>query len=194
LLEGGVQKGDWGIWTDLLYLNLGNTVSHVRQIGLPGGDATLPVSLTLNGGVRASIWSLTPSYTLAHNDAGNLDLIAGIRYVSLRLSLAYELTAPPTPLMRGGGFWPTADSTDGIVGVKGALRLAPNGKWFLPYEADVGAGDNNWQWNAMLGVGYHFRWGEITLGGRNFTYQRTGNVLLQKERFTGPALAATFRW
>ena len=92
--------------------------------------ATLPaVSLTINGDVRAAIWALAPSYTVIRNDTGTLDLMAGIRYISFRLSIAYELTAPPTPLMRGGWFWPTTDSTDGIVGVRGALRLSRDGKW-----------------------------------------------------------------
>jgi hypothetical protein len=194
LLDGSVQKGDWGIWTDLLYLNLESSPTHTKQIGLPGVDATVPVSLTLNSDVRAAIWSLTPSYTVVHNDTGNLDLIAGFRYVSLRLSLAYELSVPPLHLARGGGFWPNADATDAIVGVKGSLRLSKDGKWFLPYEADVGDGNKNWQWNAILGVGYHFHWGAVTLGCRNFTYNRTGDVIVQKERFTGPVFGAMLRW
>ena len=73
--------------------------------------------------------------------------------------------------MKGGGFWPTTDSTDGLIGVKGALRLSRDGKWFLPYEADVADGNKNWQYNAFVGAGYHFHWGDITLGVRNLTYQ-----------------------
>ena len=51
-------------------------------------------------------------------------------------------------LSQGGGLWPKADGTDGIVGLKGTLRLSSNGKWFLPIEADIGTGSKNWQWNA----------------------------------------------
>ena len=194
LLEGSIQKGDWGIWTDLVYLNLQASPSRTEQIGLPGGDRTLPVSLALNAGARAAIWTLAPSYTAIHNDGGTLDVIAGIRYTSLRVSVSYELTAPPTPLMRGGGFWPTRDGTDGIVGIKGTLRLSGDGKWYLPYEADVGDGSKNWQWNAILGVGYRFHWGDVTLACRNLTYQRSGDAVLEKVRMTGPAFGATFRW
>ncbi len=157
-LDGTARKGDWAIWTDVIYGNSGSKPSYLKQIGLPGGSATLPVSLSINRDVRAAIWALAPSYTVIRNDTGTLDLMAGNRYISFRLSLAYELKAPPTPLMRGGGFWPTSDSTDGILGVRGALRLSQDGKWSLPFEADVGAGSSNWQWNAMLGVGYHFHW------------------------------------
>ena len=194
LFDGSVRKGDWSIWTDFVFLNLQASPSHTKEIGLPGGNASLPVTLNIEGGLRAAIWTLAPSYTLMNNDIGTLDVLAGLRYISLRINLAYQFTAPPLPLNRGGGFWPTTDSTDGIVGVKGALRLSHDGKWFLPYEADGGAGSSTWSWNAFLGVGYHFHWGDVVLAGRNLTYHRTGDVALEQARLTGPLLGATMRW
>lgn len=193
LMQATVQKGDWGVWTDFVYLNLQASPQRIKEIGLPG-DRTLPLILQLNGGMRMAIWTLAPSYTVIHNDIGNLDVMVGLRYSSGRVSLSYNLTAPPTPLNRGGGFWPTTDSTDGIIGIKGIVRLSPDGKWFMPYEADVGDGNKNWQWNAFLGAGYHFHWGDVTLAVRNLTYQRTGDVSIEKVRMTGPLLGATFRW
>jgi len=194
LFQVTVQKGDWGLWTDLVYLNLSASPSHTRQIGLPGGSNTLPVTLALEGGMRMAMWTLAPTYTVMNNDIGTLDVMAGLRYSSARVSLSYELTAPPTRLMRGGGFWPTTDSTDGLIGVKGTLRLSSDGKWFLPYEADVGDGNKNWQWNAFLGAGYRFHWGDVSLAVRNLTYYRTGDVSIDKVRMTGALLGATFRW
>jgi hypothetical protein len=194
LLQGTVQKGDWGLWTDFIYMNLEASPSQTKQIGLPGGDPLLAINLDIRAAMRMAVWTLAPSYTLIHNDAGTLDVIAGFRYSSARISISYQLTAPPTAFTRGGGFWPTADSTDGLVGLKGTVRLSGNGKWFLPYEADVGAGNQNWQWNAFLGVGYHFHWGDVSLAARNLTYQRTGDVAIEKVRMTGPLIGATFRW
>ena len=63
---------------------------------------------TIDTGARASIWTLAPSYTVMNNDIGTLDVMVGLRYTSVAISLAYEFTAPPLPLMVGGGFWPTA--------------------------------------------------------------------------------------
>ena len=120
-LDGSIRKGDWSLWTDLVYFNLQASPTSTREIGLPGGNATLPVIRTINSGVRAAIWTLDPSYTVMNNDIGTLDVLVGLRYTSVRVSLAYQFTAPPTPLMRGGGFWPTSDSTDGLVGIKGAI-------------------------------------------------------------------------
>jgi hypothetical protein len=194
LFDGTVRKGDWAVWTDLVYLNLGTTTTHAREIGLPGGDPLLAVNRTIDSGLRAAIWTLAPSYTVMNNDVGTLDVMVGLRYTSVRISIAYEFTAPPLPLMQGGGFWPSSDSTDALIGVRGSLRLSPDGKWFMPYEADVGDGNKNWQYNLFLGAGYHFHWGDVSLAVRNLTYQINDRPILEKVRMTGPVLGATFRW
>ncbi len=196
LFDGSVRKGDWSVWTDLVFLNLENSPTHERLIGLPGGNATLQVTRSIDLGFRAAIWTLAPTYTVMNNDVGTLDVLAGLRYTSVRVSLAYEFTVPAFPAImpRGGGFWPTADSTEGIIGVKGALRLSHDGKWFLPYEADVGDGNKNWSYDAFVGAGYHFHWGDVVLGVRNLTYNLSDRPILEKARLTGPVLGANFRW
>jgi len=194
LFEASVRKGDWSLWTDLVYLNLQASPSHTREIGLPGGDPTLSVIRNIDSNVRAAIWTLAPTYTVMNNNVGTLDVMVGLRYTSVRISIAYQFTAPPTPLVKGGGFWPTSDSTDGLVGIKGALRLPNLDKWFLPYEADVADGNKNWQYNLMGGFGYHFHWGDVVLAVRNLTYQISDRPILEKVRMTGPVLGATFRW
>jgi hypothetical protein len=197
LLDGAIQKGDWGLWTDFIYLNFETNVSHSRMIGLPGGDPTLQVDRELDLGARAAIWTLAPSYTVVHNEVGSLDVMAGLRYTSVRVSIAYEFSVivPPLPKVLGGGFWPVQDSTDGVIGAKGRLNLSHDGKWYLPYLVDIGDGNKNWQWEAFLGGGYHFHWGDITLGVRNLSYHTTDNqILFNKVRLTGPILGATFHW
>jgi len=195
LFDGSVRKGDWSVWTDLVFLNLQNSPTHEREIGLPGGSASLVVTRSIDLGFRAAIWTLAPTYTVMNNDVGTLDVLAGLRYTSVRVSLAYEFTVPAFPtIMKGGGFWPTSDSTEGIIGVKGALRLSHDGKWFAPYEADAGDGNKNWSYNGYVGAGYHFHWGDVALGVRNLTYNLSDRPILEKARLTGPILGASFRW
>jgi hypothetical protein len=139
-LDGTLRKGDWAIWTDLVYMNLSANPTHEKLIGLPGGLPTLTVTRTLDAGVRASIWTLAPSYTVMNNNVGTLDVMAGLRYTSLSVSLSYQFTAPPTSLMVGGGFWPSVDCTDGLIGVRGSLRLSGDGRWELPQVVDDAGG------------------------------------------------------
>jgi len=194
---GTVRKGNWSLWTDLVYLNLQATPMSVRQIGLPGGDPTLSLVRSINAGIRATVFTLAPTYTVMNNDIGTLDVLVGLRYSSVATSISYEYTlnGAPVTLVRGGGFWPSNDNTDGLIGIKGALRLSRDGKWVMPFEADVGDGNENWQYNLFLGAGYRFEsGGQITLGVRNLTYEFSGKPVLDKIRLTGPALGFTFRW
>jgi len=191
MFQATIQKGDWGLWTDFVYLNLGTTPSKTRQVMLPA-DIDVPVTLALDTGLRGTIWTMAPSYTVIHNDTVTLDVLAGFRYTSFRISIAYNLYIPATPIA-AGGVWPSSASMDGLVGLKGSVRLG-NSNWYIPYEADVGAGDKNWNYNAITGISYHLHWGDVTLAVRNLTYNKTGDVALEKVRMTGPALAATIRW
>jgi hypothetical protein len=62
----------------------------------------------------------------------------------------------------------------------------------MPYYLDLGTGSSNWTWQALVGVGYRFGWGETTLAIRSLSYdfdEQDANL-----RFTGPALGVTFRW
>jgi len=72
------------------------------------------------------------------------------------------------------------------------FNLSAGGKWYLPYEVDIADGSKNWLWNAMVGAGFRFHWGDVMLGFRNITYQRSGDAFLQK----APAdrRGATLRW
>ena len=194
LLDGSVRKGDLSLWTDFVFLNLQATPSVTKVFGVPGVTPTLPVNLDVDFGLRMAILTMAPTYTLMNNDIGNLDILAGARYTSLRVNLAYNLTAPPTKLNRGGGIWPQWNSTDFIMGVKGAFRLTHDGKWYVPYEGDIGDGDRNWQWNTYLGVGYHFHWGDVTLGARNMSYNTQAGQRIDSLRLTGPVLGALMRF
>ncbi|EGV18705.1 hypothetical protein [Thiocapsa marina] len=62
----------------------------------------------------------------------------------------------------------------------------------MPYYLDAGTGSSNLTWQAALGAGYRFDWGDVTLALRSLSYEfdeNDGDI-----RFTGPVLGATFRW
>jgi hypothetical protein len=59
---------------------------------------------------------------------------------------------------------------DVIAGVKGEVGLSDDGRWFMPYYLDIGAGADNTTWQAMVALGYRYRWGDVTLALRNLSY------------------------
>ena len=62
-----------------------------------------------------------------------------------------------------------------IVGVRGSAVLSSDGKWILPFEADIGAGNSNWTSQAFAGLGYRFDWGDVVLSFRNLSYDQSGD-------------------
>jgi hypothetical protein len=68
------------------------------------------------------------------------------------------------------------------------------GNWFAPYYADVGGGDSKLTWQAMAGVGYAYKWGDVVLAYRYLSYEQGGNKLLEDVNLGGFALGVNFRF
>ena len=80
-----------------------------------------------------------------------------------------------------------------IAGVRGHWKLG-DGAWFVPYYLDAGTGSSVLTAQALAGVGYAFKWGEIVATYRYVLYDMGDDKLLQDIRFAGPAIGATFRF
>ncbi len=63
----------------------------------------------------------------------------------------------------------------------------------MPYYGDIGAGSSNTTWQALLGVGYRFAWGDAVFVVRSLSYNFTDSSELDV-RMIGPALGASFRF
>lgn len=194
----GARKGDWDVFTDIIYADISSLTSKVKSLNTPGGSITPQLDINVNVGLKELIWTLGAGYTLARSDKGNLDIIAGVRYGRLENSLGVNAFGP------NGIFGNSVDTTDkmdiwtGIIGVKGALRLGDDGKWYVPYEADFGAGSSSHSsatsFNGILGLGYKFGWGDLLVAWRYLDYKLGSNDPIQKLIMSGPALGASFRW
>ena len=81
---------------------------------------------------------------------------------------------------------------DGIVGVRGAIKLSEH--WYLPYYADIGTGQSDLTWQLLGGVGYRFGWGDIKLVYRHLAYEMDGDKHLEDLTVSGPLLGVGFRF
>ena len=82
---------------------------------------------------------------------------------------------------------------DAIIGVRGKSRLQDS-RWFVPYHLDIGSGSSLLTWQAAVGIGYAFKWGDAQLAYRHLSYEQEDGKLLQDLSFSGPALGVTFRF
>ncbi len=191
LLDGTARKSEWSISTDILYMRLGAAETHVRKVVAPDGSFEFPTSSYANGSVDAAIWGLVGGYTVMRNSWGTLDVIAGMRYAWLKVSV--DLAVTVGPLSASGSPSVTKDLADPIAGVSGAFELSENRKWYLPYELDIGGKSGNTTYNGQAAVGYRMDWGNVLVGFRELKYRFSG-MDIQDVRFSGPAIAATFQW
>ncbi len=191
----------FSVVTDFMYLNLGGTASQFRSVNFPG---VLPIpiasSVQTSQGMNldATIWTLAGGYTLVQGDWGNLDVIAGFRYLELNArvnySLALTLTGPRGNGATFGGIGTVSGSANiwnGIGGIRGRIRIADTGL-FIPYYFDAGAGASQFTWQIASGLGYHTSLADLSLTYRYLSFEQNGNALLQHMSIKGPLLMANF--
>ena len=191
------RRGNWGVFTDVVYMDVGDSRSDYRQLNIGGvplpGGASGQVDFDLKGWV----WTLGGTWALSAGPAATLDLLAGVRLLDIEQTLAWDVTgnvgAIPLPA-RAGQAVAGLSNWDAVVGMKGRLALGAGSKWFAPYYVDVGAGDSNLTWQAMGGIGYGFSWGDVVLSWRYLDYDMKADDRVQSLNFNGPAIAAVFRW
>ena len=131
-------------------------------------------------------------YTVVNNEKVALDLVGGARYLWMDVDLKLDLMHEGTPLQtskqvkvsESDSFW------DGVVGLKGQYKI--NDKWFMPYYADVGTGETDLTWQAMAGVGYKFKWGDMLLTYRDLDYEFKSGFVMKDMTTSGVALGAKF--
>lgn len=197
MLAGEARKGKWSAFTDLIYLDFDKEGSTVKAVNF-GGDR---VSTTLNSSTRSSLkgaaWTFGAGYTVVQDPKHTLDLLGGLRYFGLKASSDWQLGAAVSgpngqAFSQAGSISQREDLWDVIVGLRGRWKLGD--AWFVPYYLDVGTGSSALTAQALAGVGYAFKWGEIVGTYRYVLYDMGDDKLLQDIRFAGPAIGATFRF
>ena len=58
----------------------------------------------------------------------------------------------------------------------------------------LGTGDSGLTWQAMAGLGYTYRWGEILGVWRYLDYDLESGSAFESVTFSGPAFGVTFRF
>jgi hypothetical protein len=189
----GARKGKWSLAADTIYLDISQDEGGSETIPVLG-PVTVERTVDTDIDMKASITTFGGGYNLVDNERVALDLMAGGRYAWVDVSVKLDLDRAGTVLQTSRqekvsdskGVW------DGIVGARGEIHL--NDHWYLPYYADVGTGQSDLTWQALAGVGYRFRWGDVLAAYRYLDYDFDSNFLLKNLTVSGPALGARFHF
>jgi hypothetical protein len=187
------QRGRWGAFTDILYMDVGGSKSETRDLTI--GGVQLPPGVTANAqlDVKGWVWTLAGTYRVTSTPEATFDVFAGARLLDVEQKLGWEFSANVGPGLQGTS---EADvqNWDGIVGVKGRLNFGARREWFVPYYLDVGTGESDLTWQAVAGIGYAFGWGEIIGAWRYLDYDFKSGKKLESLDFNGPMIGVAFRW
>lgn len=179
----GAQKGKWGFLTDVIYMDLEDSINYS-----PGPLGRVDVE-----SVGMKSWVVTPmiTYRVMESDKLDLDLVAGARYLYIKIPIEYTAT-----LLGAESTSHSNDVWDGIVGVRTKYEL--NEKWFLQSHLDVGTGDTKLTWQAFAGVGYKYENFDLLAGYRHmewdFDSSDTGGDIFDDLSMNGPILGAKFNF
>jgi hypothetical protein len=201
MVSADAQYDRFSILTDFMYMNLSGAGTKITSVNFDG-HPRIPISAAAQGHVgmnlNAKIWTQTGGYTLAQGPWGNLDVIAGFRYLGIPVDIDYSLGLTITgPRGNGATFGGngsvsgTVDLWNGIGGFRGRVRLADTG-FFVPYYVDVGTGGSNLTWQWSTGVGYHSSIVDVSATFRYLTFQQDTSAVVQRLTVYGPMLEATF--
>ena len=202
LISGEARKGRWLIATDVIYLDLSSDHSGVKSVDFNPGSGPVNVANTaLDAGtqtnVKSTVWTLVGGYAAVQAPRGTLDVFGGFRYLYLKAKTDWQLSATVTgpggaqTFPASGSVTGTDNVWDAIVGIKGRVKLG-QGNWLMPYYLDAGAGDSTLTWQAMLGVGHAFKWGELLFAYRTLSWAQGGNKLVEDLSFRGFGFGANF--
>ena len=189
------HNGRWGVYTDLMYLNVGGSKSDTRDFSIGGGALPGTVTGDLELDLKGTIWTLAGEYRVVTDPAWTVDALAGARMFSVKPSLDWSVsTSLPGLPGRSGGAEVRQTKWDAIVGVKGRYAFGASREWYVPFYVDVGAGGSDLTWQVAAGVGYNYGNWTFTALWRYLDYNFDDGDAIKDMNFNGPMLGVAYRW
>lgn len=193
-LEATARKGRWGMYGDLDWVDFSDMQGRSAVIGRHGPAIDIGTSWDLRG----TLVNFAGTYNLAHGRAGFVDLFFGVRYVRVKGSIDWNLSATSShgnlDIANSGHGSRSINVVNPVLGLRG--RWQPfDGKFFVPYHADYGNNGSTSSIEASLGVGYAFHWGDAALSWREVRLeQHDSDALLKTLTLRGPNLQLTWHF
>lgn len=190
MIAGEARYQRFGAFTDFIYLDFSNEDGEVRRVSGPG-QLQIPVDIGTKTAFSGTLWTIAAGYDVVDTPRLRLQVFAGARNLNADASADWLLAGPLGQFPQSGRASADADLWDGLIGLRGAANTE---HWTFPYYIDIGAGSSELTWQASVGVGYRFGWGEISAYYRSLHYEQDDTEVIENLDLTGPAIGATFRF
>jgi hypothetical protein len=173
------RKERFSVLADVIFLGLSNS----RQTSIDLGNT--PVNADVN--LESDYWVVITAvgYTMVDTPQVSMDALGGLRYLSADISRRVDVLGE-RKFSNSESIW------DGVVGLRGNYYFNKN--WYMPFYGDIGAGESDLTWQAMLGLGYAFEWGDVKVVYRHLEYDQSNEKFIQDLNFSGPAVGVSFKF
>src|SRR5687767_14978175 len=94
-----IQKGRWGAFTDVVYLNVGESKSQTRNLEIGGVPLPAAVTADVDFNLKSLFWTLAGSYRVVASPETTLNVFAGARLATLEQTLDWEFTGNFGPVV-----------------------------------------------------------------------------------------------
>ncbi len=199
MIAGEARNDNLVIKGDYIYLDFSVDEKDVEFDRVSGS-----ASASLTGKVP----TLMAGINVIHTDNYTMDVLAGWRRADLDLSIdaTRNVIWPIFGAQPSGIRLLALDESydDFLVGINGNLDFSDS-NWSMPYYADIGAGDSDLTWQAMVGLDYAFDSWKLHLNYRHLAYDfgdlpvtvpLGGSIPIQNFEmvFSGPTIGAKFEF
>ncbi len=203
MLAGEARNGRMSVVTDVIYMNLVSSNFDTRHKSIDiRNRPRLPLSSTSSIGSQTSlnttVWTLAGGYTVLDGEWGNVDIIAGFRYLGFNSSTNFNLGVNVTGPVGGSNVFlgrGAANASEGIWngvgGLRGKFKFTGSG-WYIPYYFDIGAGGSDITWQISAGVGYQRGLIGAALLYRYLSFQQPSSNQLRQLNLGGPMAMINF--
>jgi hypothetical protein len=191
------QKGRWGMFTDVVYFDLGGSKEKTRDLSINGHPLPAGVTADAQLDLKALVWTLAGTYRVVNDPGAKMDVLLGARLLDVKTTLGWQFSTEigdGSTTRRTGNSEIKLTNTDAIIGLKGRANFGADQKWFVPYYVDIGTGQSEFTWQGIAGIGYKFNWGEVFGVWRYLDYSFKSSSSVEDLTVNGPAIGVAFSW
>jgi hypothetical protein len=163
MLAGEAHKNRYGVLADFFNGSMKNV------------DYSGTLTSNLGWNLTQTMFTAAGTYNLLQDKQAYVDVLAGLRVMSVTGTANFKKVIRPTESNLNAAY--TFTTVDPVVGLKGRVRIADS-SWFVPFYGDIGGGGkSSLTWQANVGVGKAFTWGDLALGYRVMGYEAQKDIL-----------------
>ncbi len=181
------EKGDWLLFADAFYLDLGDSDDVTASIG--------PIEVDVRGSFDLKGFQSTfgAGYKIMKTAATTLHATGGVRFLwldgTVKVDATESIIGNPIAGQRitekeAGNNW------DAVIGLRGVTAL--NEKWYLSYYGDIGAGDSDFTWQASLAANYRMKNADLVVGYRYMDFDLDNFGPIDDLNLGGPFVGVKF--